>query len=52
MEYGYFDDSAREYIITSPCTPTKWINYVGNYHNRTIQYDLGLFPQRTFLSQQ
>lgn len=29
MEYGHFDDSAREYVITSPRTPTKWINYIG-----------------------
>ncbi|MBI5029911.1 MAG: glycosyl transferase [Chloroflexi bacterium] len=29
MEYGYFDDARREYIITNPRTPTKWINYIG-----------------------
>ncbi len=29
MEYGYFDDEAREYVITDPRTPVKWINYVG-----------------------
>lgn len=29
MEYGYFDDSSREYVITNPKTPVKWINYVG-----------------------
>lgn len=28
--YGYFDDGAREYVITTPKTPTKWINYIGN----------------------
>ena len=33
MNYGTFDDSAREYIITNPRTPTKWINYIG-----TIRY--------------
>ncbi|MBN1260652.1 MAG: glycosyl transferase, partial [Anaerolineae bacterium] len=27
--YGYFDDDAREYVITNPKTPVKWINYVG-----------------------
>ena len=26
---GYFDDSRREYVITTPFTPVKWINYVG-----------------------
>lgn len=29
MEYGYFDDRNREYVITNPKTPVKWINYVG-----------------------
>ena len=29
MRCGRFEDSAREYVITDPCTPTKWINYVG-----------------------
>ncbi len=29
MNYGYFDDAAREYVITNPRTPTKWINYLG-----------------------
>jgi len=27
---GYFDDAAREYVITDPRTPVKWINYVGS----------------------
>jgi len=29
MNYGYFDDQTREYIITNPGTPVKWINYLG-----------------------
>lgn len=29
MPYGYFDDSRREYVVTNPKTPVKWINYVG-----------------------
>jgi len=29
MKYGYFDDGAREYVITNPKTPVKWVNYVG-----------------------
>jgi len=29
MSYGYFDDEAREYVITRPDTPTPWINYLG-----------------------
>ena len=30
MRYGYFDDEKREYVITNPRTPVKWINYVGS----------------------
>ncbi len=29
MPYGYFDDARREYVITNPKTPVKWINYIG-----------------------
>jgi cellobiose phosphorylase len=29
MRYGYFDDAKREYVITDPKTPVKWINYIG-----------------------
>jgi cellobiose phosphorylase len=29
MKYGYFDDENREYVITTPETPTPWINYFG-----------------------
>ncbi len=29
MKYGYFDDAAREYVITTPYTPLPWINYLG-----------------------
>ncbi|MBN1498999.1 MAG: glycosyl transferase [Spirochaetes bacterium] len=29
MKYGFFDDEKREYIITNPQTPVKWINYIG-----------------------
>ena len=30
MRYGYFDDAAREYVITRPDTPLPWINYLGS----------------------
>lgn len=30
MRYGYFDDKAREYVITRPDTPLPWINYLGS----------------------
>jgi len=29
MKYGFFDDAAREYVITTPLTPLPWINYLG-----------------------
>ena len=29
MQYGYFNDSDREYVITDPKTPLPWINYLG-----------------------
>ncbi len=30
MQYGYFDDAHREYVITRPDTPLPWINYLGS----------------------
>ena len=30
MQYGYFDDAHREYVITRPDTPYPWINYLGS----------------------
>ena len=30
MKFGYFDDKAREYVITQPDTPLPWINYLGS----------------------
>lgn len=30
MDFGHFDDAAREYAITDPLTPAPWINYLGN----------------------
>ncbi len=29
MRYGYFDDEAKEYVITRPDTPLSWSNYLG-----------------------
>ncbi len=29
MKFGYFDDAAMEYVITTPETPLPWINYLG-----------------------
>ncbi len=29
MNFGYFDEQSREYVITNPNTPVKWINYIG-----------------------
>ena len=30
MQFGFFDDQKREYVITSPRTPLPWINYLGS----------------------
>lgn len=30
MNYGYFDDQAKEYVITRPDTPLSWSNYLGS----------------------
>ena len=29
MNFGYFDDTNKEYVITTPQTPLPWINYLG-----------------------
>lgn len=30
MKYGYFDEAAKEYVITRPDTPAPWANYLGS----------------------
>ncbi|MCR5778504.1 MAG: N,N'-diacetylchitobiose phosphorylase [Lachnospiraceae bacterium] len=30
MNYGFFDDKKREYVITRPDTPAPWANYLGS----------------------
>ena len=30
MRFGRFDDTKKEYVITTPCTPLPWINYLGS----------------------
>ena len=30
MNYGYFDEENREYVITRPDTPAPWCNYLGS----------------------
>lgn len=30
MQYGFFDDENREYVITRPDTPEPWANYLGS----------------------
>ena len=29
-QFGRFDDTAREFVITDPHTPYPWINYLGS----------------------
>ena len=30
MQYGFFDDKRKEYVITRPDTPRSWSNYLGS----------------------
>ncbi len=30
MQYGFFDDEKKEYVITRPDTPRSWSNYLGS----------------------
>lgn len=30
MQFGYFDDKSKEYVITNPATPKSWSNYLGS----------------------
>jgi len=30
MQFGYFDDAGKEYVITRPDTPRSWSNYLGS----------------------
>lgn len=30
MQYGYFDDESKEYVIDKPNTPKSWSNYLGS----------------------
>jgi cellobiose phosphorylase len=30
MQYGYFDEKNKEYVITNPETPAPWANYLGS----------------------
>ena len=41
MEYGHFDDLAREYVITRPDTPSPWINYLGSEAFFTLMSNTG-----------
>ena len=36
MQFGYFDDAQKEYVITTPRTPLPWINYLGSEDFFTI----------------
>ena len=36
MQYGYFDDKNREYVITRPDIPVSWTNYLGCEKTGTV----------------
>ncbi len=29
MQYGFFDDEHREYVVERPDVPVSWTNYLG-----------------------
>jgi cellobiose phosphorylase len=41
MQFGHFDDAAREYVITTPRTPYPWINYLGSQKFFSLRSHLG-----------
>ncbi len=41
MQYGHFDDAAREYVINTPHTPYPWINYLGSERFFSLLSHLG-----------
>ena len=41
MKYGYFDDAAREFVITRADTPSPWINYLGSEAFFTLMSNTG-----------
>ena len=46
MNYGYFDEKAREYVITNPNTPAPWANYLGSPdYGAIIRPDPALYLQ-------
>lgn len=41
MKFGYFDDSKKEYVITTPRTPLPWINYLGSESFYSLKSNTG-----------
>ena len=41
MRYGYFDDSQKEYVISTYDTPLPWINYLTNGEMFSLISNLG-----------
>ena len=41
MQFGHFDDAAREYVIETPQTPYPWINYLGSERFFSLLSHLG-----------
>jgi len=36
LNYGYFDNKAREYVINKPDVPVSWTNYIGTEEMGTV----------------
>ena len=45
MQYGYFDNVHKEYVITRPDTPTPWINYLGGGGFSGLQHGIHILPR-------
>ena len=50
MQYGYFDDERKEYVITRPDTPQSWSNYLGSVeYGAVITNNAGGYGRYHFL---
>ena len=42
MDYGYFSEDSREYVITEMYTPRPWFNYLSNDEYCVITSQTGM----------
>ena len=50
MNFGYFDDERKEYVITRPDTPAPWANYLSfssqSHFIQTFEHYIGMTPKQ------